>query len=91
MEQFNTPFGDRCGIMGYIWLEKKQDDEWKDFCDYNDIGLPLAFAVAEGIVDINKEVEKYINETWLLLLAGLDIEDTGFTSLEHMLTGIEED
>lgn len=90
MEQFNTPFGDRCGIMGYIWLEYKHDETWKDFCDYNDIGLPLAFAVSEGIVEPNKEVEKYINETWILLLSGLGLEDEGFNDLDDMLSAVKD-
>lgn len=89
MEQFNTPFGNICSILGQLWVDYKNDEMFGDFVEYNDLGLPLAFAVAEGIVDINQEVDRYINETWLLLLSGLGLEDTGFNDLDDMLSAVK--
>lgn len=90
MEQSNTPFGNRCSILGQLWVDYKNDEMFGDFVEYNDLGLPLAFAVAEGIVDINQEVDRYINETWLLLLSGLGLEDTGFNDLDDMLSAVKD-
>lgn len=90
MEQFNTPFGNICSILGQLWVDYKNDEMFGDFVEYNDLGLPLAFAVAEGIVDINQEVDRYINETWLLLLSGLGLEDTGFNDLDDMLSAVKD-
>jgi hypothetical protein len=58
---------------------------FEDFVEYNDIGLPLAFSIAEGIVNSSPLAEQYINETWELFVLALDIEDTGFHSLEEIL------
>ena len=32
-------------------MEYRDDVEFKDFIEYNDLGLPLAYAIAEGIVE----------------------------------------
>jgi hypothetical protein len=49
------------------------------------MGLPLAYALSEGIVKGTEFSDKFIDETFDLLLAGLSIEDTGFDSLDDVL------
>lgn len=80
-----TNFEDKALILGQLWINYKTDDEWSDFMEYNDLGLPLAFAFAEGIVNHTVTLEQYINETWDLFLEGLDVEDVGFESIEDLL------
>lgn len=74
----------KAGILADLWLNYKNDNEFKDFLEYNDLGLPLAFAYAEGIIESNETVDRFINETFDLLLSALDIGDTGFTTLNEM-------
>jgi hypothetical protein len=81
-----TEFSDRAAILADLWLNYRQDAEFVDFIEYNDLGLPLAYAVTEGIVESTKIAEAFIDETFELLLIGLDIvEDTGFETLDDML------
>lgn len=80
-----TNFEDKALILGQLWINYKTEDEWADFIEYNDLGLPLAFAFAEGIVNHTVTLEQYINETWDLFIEGLDVEDTGFESIEDLL------
>lgn len=80
-----TNFEDKALILGQLWINYKGEDEWADFMEYNDLGLPLAFAFAEGIVNHTVTLEQYINETWDLFLEGLGVEDTGFESIEDLL------
>lgn len=80
-----TPFSDKCHILGDLWLNYRNDEEFVDFIEYNDLGLPLAYAIGEGIVVDTNLSNSLINETWDLLLAGLGIEDVGYTSLDEML------
>jgi len=75
----------RCRILGELWMDYRNDQEFKDYIDYADLGLPLAYATAEGIVEKTDLSENFINEAFNILLAGLDIEDTGFESLEDLL------
>ena len=79
-----TTFDSKALILGQAWMEYKEEQFLTDFFEYNNIGVPLAFCYAEGIVTLNPTVEKYINETWDLFLEELSIEDAGFDDLEDL-------
>lgn len=81
-----TTFKTKCAILAEIWLNYRDDEEFQDFCEYNDLGLPLAYALDSNIVEATETAKAFVEETFELLLAGLDIEkDTGFESLEDLL------
>jgi hypothetical protein len=80
-----TTIDNKTQILAQLWLDYRDDEEFTDFIEYNDLGLPLAYAIGSNIVKITTQAEKFINETFELLLAGLDLEDTGFESLEELL------
>lgn len=84
-EQAETTFDDKASILADLWLNYRQDEEFIDFIEYNDIGLPLAYAISNEIVVTTPIASKFIEETFALLLEGLDIEDTGFEVLDDML------
>jgi hypothetical protein len=90
-----TKFKNKCAILADIWLNYRDDQEFADFIEYNDLGLPLAYAIESGIVEKTERAKSFIEETFELLLAGLGIEeDTGFEDLEEVLeaeNGFEED
>jgi hypothetical protein len=80
-----TTFSNKAQILSEIWLDYREDEEFKDFVQYNDLGLPLAYAVANGIADTNPILERFVSETFDLLLAGLGVsEDTGFEFLDDV-------
>lgn len=82
----STKFKHKCAILADIWLNYRNDEEFVDFIEYNDMGLPLAYAIAEGIVESTPLAKTFVEETFDLLLAGLDVEDdTGFKSLDDIL------
>jgi hypothetical protein len=80
-----TTFENKTLILGQLWINYKAEDEWIDFFVYNDLGLPLAFAFAEGIINHTPTLEQYINETWDLFIEGLDVDDTGYETIEELL------
>lgn len=80
-----TSVSNQAIILADLWLNYRQDEEFKDFVDYNDIGLPLSYIVSNGIVELTPMAEKFIRETFDLLLAGLGLEDTGFELLDDLL------
>jgi hypothetical protein len=64
----------------------RNDEEFQDFFAYNDLGLPLAYAIAEKIANPNELTERFVGETWGLLLASLEIEDEGnYDNLDDLL------
>ena len=85
-----TTFDSKALILGQLWMHHKDADELADFFEYNDLGVPLAFAYAEGIVTHTPTLEKYVNETFDLFIASLEIKDTGFTNLEDVFLAAGE-
>lgn len=85
-----TTFADKCLILSDLWLNYKSGEEFAEFIQYNDLGLPLAYLISEGIVETTPPAENYVNETFDVLLAGLGIEDEGFENLDELLGLAEE-
>jgi hypothetical protein len=83
-----TSIENKVAILAELWLEYRNDDEFSDFVEYNDLGLPLAYAVDASIVEITPLAKNFIEETFELLLASLDIKDVGYESLDEILDGI---
>jgi len=80
-----TSFDDYCSILAELWINHKEEKQFEDFISYNDLGLPLAFLVDSELVTPTEIAKKYIEETWIILLKSLDInEDVGFSSLEDL-------
>lgn len=81
-----TKFKDKCAILADIWLNYRNDEDFEDFIKYNDLGLPLAYALDSGIVEKTPQAKAFIEESFALLLAGLDIdEDMGYTDFDDIL------
>ena len=73
-------------ILADLWMNFRDDEQFQDFIEYNDLGLPLAYAISNGIVKPTERSDSFIEETFVLLLAGLNIEeDTGFDNLDELL------
>jgi hypothetical protein len=85
-----TDFRNVCEILGKLYSVYKDDEEFKDFIEFNDLGLPLAYFVAENLCEVADDGARYITETWALFLAGLNLEDTGFSDLDEVFESAEE-
>ena len=88
----SVPFSDKCGILGQFWFEYRDDEKLQDFISYNDIGLPLSWFIATGVVTPNPMAEDYVNETFNLFMAALEITEEdieGLDSLADILAVVE--
>jgi hypothetical protein len=81
----STTFDVKCEILGDLWIEYKGDPQFEDFISYNDLGLPLAFAIFTGVVISTPKAQVFVEETFELLLEALSKTDEGFDSLEDIL------
>jgi hypothetical protein len=79
-----TTFDNKALILGEVWVGLKSEETWKDFIWNNDVGLPLAFAYAEEIIELNEQSRNYILDTWDSLLEAMDLEDLGYASISEM-------
>jgi hypothetical protein len=78
-------FSRQCEILADLWLNHKGDEQLADFIEYNDIGLPLAYAFAEDLAKPTELATKYITETYALLVEALEIPpDYDYESLDDM-------
>ena len=85
-----TNFLNKTSILAELWMNYRDDEGLQDFVEYNDLGLPLAYFLSNELVLPTKQSELYIEETFSLLVAALDVEDTGFESLDEMLSASNE-
>ena len=80
-------FSRQCEILADLWLNHRGDEQLEDFIEYNDIGLPLAYAFAEDLAKPTGLAEKYISETYALLVEALDLSpDLEYESLDDMFS-----
>jgi hypothetical protein len=79
-----TDFSDRIDILGELYASYRQDENFKDFIEFNDLGLPLAYLSREGLCEVSDDGERYISETWELFIKSLGLEDTGFNDLTEV-------
>jgi hypothetical protein len=86
-----TDFENQASILAKLYMNYKDDVQFEDFVEYNDVGLPLAYLMSEGLSIPTDDGMRYIQETWELFLGGLDIEDTGFETLEDVFEVISEE
>jgi hypothetical protein len=85
-ETTTTPFSNKCQILGELWLRYRTDPEFEDFLEYNDLGLPIAYAIANDIVRSTEMAEKFVEESFDLLLASMDMEDDNWDNLDELLS-----
>jgi hypothetical protein len=83
-------FENKSTILAELWMNYRDDDQIKDFIDYNDLGLPLAYLITNEIVIPTNQADIYINESYDLLVAALEVEDLEYESLDEMMDSSEE-
>ena len=80
----SVDFSNKCSILGQFWYEFKEDKKLENFISYNDVGLPLAWFIATGVVTANPMAEDYINETFNQLLAALELTEAELEGVDNL-------
>jgi hypothetical protein len=83
-------FSNKTTILAELWMNYRDDEQLKDFIEYNDLGLPMAYFLMNELVLPTKQSEVYVNETYELLISSLGAEDLDFQSLDELLNSIQE-
>jgi hypothetical protein len=87
----STSYTDKCSILAELWLNYRSDEEFQDFIEYNDLGLPLAYAIDNSIVKSTEMAQRFVEESFDVFLASLNVEDTGFENLDDLLNIAENE
>lgn len=81
-----TEFNTKAEILSDLWMNYRNDEALTDFFEYNDLGLPLAYAITFDIATLKETGKAMIEEAFDLLLAALDIEeDEGYSNIDELL------
>jgi NMD protein affecting ribosome stability and mRNA decay len=88
-KKVETTFENKCHILGDMWMSMRDAEDFEEFFEYNDLGLPLAYVLDNDMAVPNKKSHEFVNETFDLLLEQLEIEDSGFEELDELLNMAE--
>ena len=66
-----TPLSNKCDILAELWIQYKGDEEFADFMQYNDLGLPLAYAISNDIIKPSERATLFVEETFATLMWAL--------------------
>ena len=73
-----------------MYLHYRDYDDFKEFAEYNDLGLPLAHVCAEGLAEIKPDGVVYIEQTYDLLVEAMGLDpDVEYRSIEDMIDLLE--
>lgn len=80
-----TDFSNKAGILADLWINFREDEQFSDFIEYNDIGLPLAYYIHTDLVKPMDQAIMYVEETFNLLCAALNLDLEGnYETLNEM-------
>ena len=78
-------YADKTGILGQLWIDYREDENFSLFMEYNDIGLPLSYVVAEGLVPALTQLgEDYVDETLEMFFKLLGITEQEVEMLDKI-------
>jgi len=80
----SVDFSNKCSILGQFWFEYRDDEKLSEFTSYNDVGLPLAWFIATGVVSAEPKAEDFINETFNLFIATLDLTEAELEGIDNL-------
>ena len=80
-----TELLNKCAILGELSADYEDDENFREFIEFNDLGLPLAYMISENLCVLTSDGERYIHQTWKLFLDFLNLEDADFESLDEVL------
>jgi len=67
-------------ILGDLYSNYREDKGFREFIGYNDLGLPLAYFLSEGlIIELSVDAIRYIEETWELFIVSLGVKEENIT------------
>ena len=80
----------KIAVLADLYLNYRDEEQFKEFADYNDIGLPIAHLVHTGLCTMNKSGEIYVEETYDLLVTAMGVDpEESYVTIEDMVQSIE--
>lgn len=84
-KSLKTKYENQIKILAEVWLRHRTDDQFEEFIEYANLGLPIAFAMSINSVEKDGLAKPLVKETFDALLNHLDLDDMDFENLAEML------
>jgi hypothetical protein len=69
-------FADKAGVIGQLWIEFRNDEDFSAFMEYNDLGCPMAYMVAEGMIkELTPVGEGMVEETFKMFAELVEVTE----------------
>lgn len=82
----STDYSKKIDILHEVFFNHSNDKRFMEFAEINDLGLPLAHAIWDGIVESTPLAKELIEQTYAMLLDMFVVkDDIGFDSLEDII------
>ena len=71
-----TDFVTQCVILGELYENYKEEKDFKAFIEYNDLGLPLSYLTAQGLViEVSDDGRRYIADTFEMFIKSINLTE----------------
>ena len=71
-----TDFVTQCVILGELYENYKEEKDFKAFIEYNDLGLPLAYLTAQGlVVEVSDDGRRYVIDTFEMFIKSINLTE----------------
>ena len=81
----STDYSKKCEILNDLWINYTDHEMFEDFIEINDLGLPMAHFICQGIVESTPLAKELVEQSFADLLDLLELEDAEFENLEQMI------
>lgn len=62
-------------ILAQLYANYRSEKDFKTFIEFNDLGLPLAFLTAEGLIlEVSDDGKRYIMDTFEMFIHSLKLD-----------------
>ncbi len=69
-----TDFATQCVILGELYEKYREEKDFLAFIEFNDLGLPLAYLTAQGlVVEVSDDGRRYIFDTFTMFLESIKL------------------
>ena len=87
-----TPFSKRVEIISAFYSKYANSEEWQEYFEALDLGVPLAVAIDMGGATATEEGIKWIDEAWDELCETLEIDRHGeYNSFDEVMKYAESE
>jgi hypothetical protein len=77
-------FTDKAGLLAEVWVDFREDEQFKPFMEYNDIGVSMAYHIANGLVNPTPKGKAFVEESFDMLFKLINITEQEIDELDEV-------